>query len=225
MVTAARSPSRRSLPNTTSQQDKLAGAVSPSKPSFSARVGCEPWSALSGRRRDRRRAPLRSLVAQRVSPDKFSFRIDEPHVFGIGSFDSRPSAFRVPLGKDLVQVAVKQLLRVWHAVSPLVVIRRRSRNTRTADSRTPLLLRLPARVGPHILNPGSPNGWGTHTDCVTHLAEVQRAGHLASTRKRYSRGSADRVVIGRGRGGSAATTGKSAALGRGCGPRRCRASP
>src|SRR5205809_5953574 len=53
---------------------------------------------------------LLSLVAQRSSPYEFSFWIDERHVFRICSLDGRPSAFRVPLGKHRVQVAVKQLL-------------------------------------------------------------------------------------------------------------------
>jgi hypothetical protein len=61
-----------------------------------------------------------------LSAYNFSFWIDERHVFGICSLDGRPAAFGIPLGKDLVQVAVKQLLRVWHAVNPLVVIRPRS---------------------------------------------------------------------------------------------------
>jgi hypothetical protein len=79
---------------------------------------------------------LLSLVAQRLSPYKFSFWIDERHVFRICSLDGRPSAFRVPLGKDPVQVAVKQLLRVWHATSPLVVIRPQSgsANSRVSDT-------------------------------------------------------------------------------------------
>jgi hypothetical protein len=59
---------------------------------------------------------LLSLVAQLLPPDKFSFWFDEPHVFRIGPLDGRPSASRVPLGKHLVQVAVKQLLRVRHAI-------------------------------------------------------------------------------------------------------------
>jgi hypothetical protein len=37
-----------------------------------------------------------------------------------------PGGVRGPARKDLVQVAVKQLLRVWHALNPLVVIRPRS---------------------------------------------------------------------------------------------------
>ncbi len=59
---------------------------------------------------------LLSLVAQHLPPDKFSFCLDEPHVFRIGPLDGRPSASRVPLEKHLVQVAVKQLLRVRHAI-------------------------------------------------------------------------------------------------------------
>jgi hypothetical protein len=59
---------------------------------------------------------LLSLVAQRLSPRVFSFWVDERHVFRVCSLDSRTSAFRVPLGKDVVQVAVKQLLRVRHAI-------------------------------------------------------------------------------------------------------------
>jgi hypothetical protein len=62
---------------------------------------------------------LLSLVAQRVPADKLSIRIDEPHVFRIGSPDGRPPAFRVSLGKDLVQVAMKQLRRCWHWINPL----------------------------------------------------------------------------------------------------------
>jgi hypothetical protein len=47
---------------------------------------------------------LLSLVAQRLPARKFSVWIDERHVFGIGSPDGRPPAFRVRLGKDLAQV-------------------------------------------------------------------------------------------------------------------------
>src|SRR5271170_4000142 len=77
---------------------------------------------------------LLSLVAQRLSPYKFSIWIDERHVFRICSLDGCPSAFRVPFGKDLVQVAVKQLLRVWHAITPLIVIRPRSETANSTVS-------------------------------------------------------------------------------------------
>src|SRR5689334_24491440 len=59
---------------------------------------------------------LLSPVAQRLPAYNFSFWIDKRDVFYKCSLDGRPSAFGVPLGKDLVQVAVKQLLRVWHAI-------------------------------------------------------------------------------------------------------------
>jgi hypothetical protein len=92
----------------------------------SAAVSVPTYRGPSSSNEARRNAieKLLSLVAQRLSPYKFSFWIDERHVFCICSLDGRPSAFRVPLGKDLVQVAVKQLLCVWHAIDPLIVIRR-----------------------------------------------------------------------------------------------------
>src|SRR5258705_6527804 len=66
------------------------------------------------------------MVAQRLPPYIFAFWIDERHVFRVGSLDGRPSAFRIPFGKDLVQVAVEQLLGLWHAMSPFVVMRPRT---------------------------------------------------------------------------------------------------
>ena len=48
---------------------------------------------------------LLSLVAPGLSPRVFSLRVDERHGFRLCSLDGRTSAFSIPLGKDVVQVA------------------------------------------------------------------------------------------------------------------------
>ena len=100
-------------------QDRIAGR--PETPRQRGGVRTEvPGSVLLvvEPRHDTVEKPL-SLVAQRLSPDKFSFWIDECHVFSIRSLNGRPPAFGVPLGKDLVQIAVKQIVGVRHGMSPL----------------------------------------------------------------------------------------------------------